>query len=160
VGAGEVPGGEDLSGDQTRSQGDIVVRVSQNDEALELKGVRRGSILLERDPRPVGLPAVDLDDEALFVPDEVDPRLRAVLRRRRRDAVTPAEAQEPVLQLGLREGRDAEVGPQPRRRPPRQRLLHARLVEEASELRPPHHAVQGLVIEGVCEVGEGPGPPW
>jgi hypothetical protein len=71
VGAGEVPGGEDLSGDQTRPQDDVVVGVPQDDEPLELQGVRGGPVLLERDPRPVGLPAVDLDDETLVVPDEV-----------------------------------------------------------------------------------------
>ncbi len=125
------------------------MRVPQDDEALELESVRGGPVLLERDARPVRLPAVDLDDEPLLVPDEVDPRLRAVLRRRRRDAVTPAEAEEPVLQLGLRERRDVEVGAEPRRRSSRERLLHARLVEEAPELRLPHDAVQGLVIEGM-----------
>ena len=39
--------------------------------------------------------------------------------------------------------------------PAGERVPDAVVVEAAPELRLPDHAVQGLVIEDVCEVGEG-----
>jgi hypothetical protein len=117
VGAGEVPGVEDLLRDETGPPGDVRVRVAQDQEPSELQRVRC----------------------------------------RERDAVAAAEPEERVLELGLGEGVVTEVCPQALRRPPRERVLDRGLVEDAAELRLLHDAVVPRVIEGVREVGEGPG---
>jgi hypothetical protein len=69
--------------------------------------------------------------------------------QRRGDAVAAADAEEPVLEVGLGDRRVVEVRGEAARRTPGQRVLDAVLVEHAPELRFPDDAVEGLVIEGV-----------
>jgi len=157
VGAGEVPGGEDLSGDLRVPDPDVVPGVAEDDVPGELEPVGVRPVVLERDAGAMGLPAVDLDDEPAVGPGEVDARSEAVLRERRGDAVAAADAEEPILEVGLGDCGIVEVGAESARGTPGQRVPDAVVVEDAPELRLPHDAVQGLVIEDVCEVHESPG---
>jgi hypothetical protein len=68
VGAGDVPGGEDLSGDVGVPDADVVPGVAQDDVSGELQQVGVRPVVLERDPGAVHLPAVDLDDEPTVRP--------------------------------------------------------------------------------------------
>jgi hypothetical protein len=103
----------------------------------------------------VRLPAVDLDDEVLVGPDEVDAGLRAVLGDGSGDLVALADAQEGVLQLGLRERLVAEVVLEAARPRARQRVLDLSVDPQPAEPRLLDRAVEPLVIEGVGDVGEG-----
>ena len=138
----------DLGRDQPRSVDHVLVREAQHEIAGEQERVRRRPVLLERDARRVGLPAVDLDDDALVVPDEVDARLDSELGRGRRHAVTTADPQEAILELGLRQGRVAEVRLQARRGPAVS-TSRTRPRRTACGIAPPDGAVEQFVVE-VC----------
>jgi hypothetical protein len=144
---------------------DVVPGVAQHDVPGELQQVAVRAVVLEGDAGAVRLPAVDLDDQPAIRPGEVDARFHAVLRERRGDAVAAADLQESVLEVGLGDRGVVEVGLEAGRRSSCERIPDAVVVEHATEVRLPDHAVEGLVIEGVCEVGEGPamvvtGMPW
>jgi hypothetical protein len=76
-----------------------------------------------------------------------------------------AEAEELVLHGGLGEGAVADVALQPGGGPSRERVADLGVVPQSLELRVLDQPVEGRVIEGVCEVGEGSGDgddrmPW
>ncbi len=103
------------------------------------------------------LPAVDLDDDTLLRPHEVQSRTSPLLCERTRDAMSGAQPQEAILELRLRRRDVAQVGAKPRGGAPRQRVADLPLVPPPAELRLAHRSLQPVVIEDMGEVDEGPG---
>jgi hypothetical protein len=145
----------DLIRDESPAVVHVVVGEAQHELTGQLQRVRRGPVGLERTPRAVSAPAVDLDHEALLRPMEVDAVLAEhALRDRARDAVPAQEIQEAVFEIGLRRSAVTIHAPQHCRRATRERICERVPPEQAAVLGLSLRALDHPRWQHVSEVGE------
>jgi hypothetical protein len=132
--------------------GDLAPREAEDLIAARLQARVAGAVLFEGGTGSVGFPAVQLDDEPLLSPEEVDEiTVEVDVRLGAREAVAPAETEEPGLQLAARVvGRDsvagweAEVlGLAERDREQLARKDAAQVLERSGWARPPGYRLDG-----------------